>query len=655
MKKNVLFVLIVFCILIQIRQPIHANTDSLTPLVVEKGMGNDELLDTEYAELTYNPVDWNQPGTYSVTYFDPRKGELKNRTVLIVEKDQLETGLVHSESIEYQSSDITSVTDVCYLNANQLVLVGTKRIEGDSLQMVLPQAVAWMQFYENDILLFEKVWEDFSSIFAVKPSVNGILIGLTLEEELLYPDIILLEIACNGNILRQKRIQGNGIEVGSDLFFRDNHLYLFYTSDSSVGDASFDFMPAQYTVLMKCRYDNFEIQNVKTYGNNQLNNWVGVEWQANRFAVLQEFTGTAGVYRHKNGNYHVQYFMLIDSELNTLYQEPMTHFYSNLYIEAERAFLVRCKTIAEEYRIECYGYSLVDLTHQTQEYSFSSTAVTQVKVVKTKEGKTMLCLLAGSPSFNQEQTTGFLFVNNQDNSLFYPYEKTMNKATLYSFSASNQLVSWQVKDEKIIKNHFVLLRMKVQSASLIQGQLITTYQLCLNGTDFTQVNHQNTIIEQFGWHENRLVTRTDYVEVHLKNKFYVKKEISIRNQADYDQQVTLRFNGEGYLNDQVITSPYLVDMLGSYCLIVYGSEGEREVINFTVSELCTKQDDQALMPSPINSVLIDSALPAYTVTSEIVFNPLDKDKTIHSFLFFGMGASLSVAVWFILMRKRGIR
>lgn len=71
---------------------------------------------------------------------------------------------------------------------------------------------------------------------------------------------------------------------------------------------------------------------------------------------------------------------------------------------------------------------------------------------------------------------------------------------------------------------------------------------------------------------------------------YVDLAVSVKDHQTYDLNTKLTFNGEAILNNQRITSNYVVKEPGTYILEITGKDNRKKFINFTIENLSVNQE-----------------------------------------------------------------
>src|SRR5690606_6305350 len=106
--------------------------------------------------------------------------------------------------------------------------------------------------------------------------------------------------------------------------------------------------------------------------------------------------------------------------------------------------------------------------------------------------------------------------------------------------------------------------------------------LTLNGRDIGLLGDKKNPI--YGHHEE-VFKAEDIAFMYLINSYYIPSKINVKNSQIYDLGIRLEFNGQGYLNGEEIINEFIIEEVGEYSLVVHGSGGVREIINFKVDNL----------------------------------------------------------------------
>ncbi|MDD4388892.1 MAG: hypothetical protein PHV87_06780, partial [Bacilli bacterium] len=74
-------------------------------------------------------------------------------------------------------------------------------------------------------------------------------------------------------------------------------------------------------------------------------------------------------------------------------------------------------------------------------------------------------------------------------------------------------------------------------------------------------------------------------------KFFYRAQFNVKNRETYDVGYSLFFNGEGYLNNELIKIGYVINQPGNYLLEIVGNNDERSVVVFAVDYLSERESD----------------------------------------------------------------
>ena len=112
------------------------------------------------------------------------------------------------------------------------------------------------------------------------------------------------------------------------------------------------------------------------------------------------------------------------------------------------------------------------------------------------------------------------------------------------------------------------------------------YDVYLNGMLVNKnLVRSNIPANPFGFYTDLYSMKQSNIELVIPIKKYYYLNTNINNKEVYDVGIVLRFNGQGYLNDEVISSSHKVEETGKYVLEIRGNNDERKIINFNVVNL----------------------------------------------------------------------
>ena len=125
-----------------------------------------------------------------------------------------------------------------------------------------------------------------------------------------------------------------------------------------------------------------------------------------------------------------------------------------------------------------------------------------------------------------------------------------------------------------------------------KSESVLIYDIMINNQPVTHGNKSsiNYNPDLFGSYLLKFYFETPSLTLAYYLDLYVDLVVSVKDHEIYDLNTKLIFNGEGLLNNQRITSNYVVTEPGDYILEITGRDHRKKFINFTVKELSVNKE-----------------------------------------------------------------
>jgi len=652
MKKILLFLGLFFFF-----SHINLYAKDFNPLIVHVGAGEDSFLELDDCNLITHNVNWNKVGRYQATYYNQKTKTHFTRPIQITNFDETDVGLGVFDNITYElkkDEGIYHVKGYVQYGDNGFFLYGTIDYEEEIKQTFYLQEYAFLSFYQDGKLIWQKVYDDaYSYISGAVATDLGIVFVLSYEV-LDQADMSLIELNVLGDVVRTLEIKTPGIEQGYDLFGNKDYLYLVCTSDATSGDILYQY-DALYISIIKISYHNFEITDYRCYGNVGTNIFYKAIYINQTFYLLFQAIGYDGRHQNDKGGYTGYFLAKIDEDFQTekVYYVDVKDYYYDLYVCYHDIVFVSQITKNKE----CYlKFHVFD-----EELSYRTTYYWKYPL----EGYEIYNII----SFRNSLDEIILAMNVRNNKgEFYPVFLTVFDYQRYGFV--------QYKDQPLIilKASFendILFFFGIDddgftfiNGLIIESEIIDQYKIVNRNYNVRRIKINNLpycILGEtrnnypFGHHQDLYQITYHDATIYFYDNYYVYEKININNGETYDTGIKISFNGEGYLNDELVISPIVINNPGEYCLIIYGNSGERKVINFKVKNLCLVPKPKEAISFDIDGIdlnHINHSHNLHLTNDYIILNPSSKQKEVIIFVIIN---SIFILVSLFPWRKLWVR
>jgi hypothetical protein len=551
-----------------------------SPIVAEVGNGDNNQLQIDNTELINHNVNWEVPGTYSAHYFDKKTKKEFNRPIEV------------TESIS-NFGFIESRTDV-HLNVNPKAIIkegdkyylsGSKTSNDPKKTTTIPQEYGLVICTDGKKVLWELLLDDEYSYVSGIQASNGHLYALLTIENYQGSSLKLLEIQ-NGEIFRELVIANDGITLGNSIMMNDGSLFVHAISNSTAGVLSY-IDKSNYIAVVEIRIRDFKIVNSLCYGNVGNNDIIAEDYYEGCFGTVIRISGSSGqfknIYGGYSGNFIISYsldleiieFRYIDyAAIKNFFMTKLDYVIIVSEVEGNRSLLnivvmFRGLNYKNVYR---WIYPKQNIVFENLELIRSGGGVNFL-AINIYDIETKKSFLSGMIEFHN--------IYNFSKCEYYPLSskdfqlKTMTNIDndIYFTSYSGDVYCFygirKKQKEEYSKNEITYLKEEVY----VNGEFIYMLGAPKEG--------------MFGHYDVPEVL-DGILRLICNNRYYSEAKINVVNNHSYDRNLSLDFNGVGYLNDVLIDSGYVVNDPGEYSLVVHGNGEERRVINFKVNDISLK-------------------------------------------------------------------
>lgn len=580
-------------------------------LVVEVGCGTEESLDVIGCEIISHSVQWDRIGQYEAIYYNPIEDQMWTRKVYVVEKEAFSHGFSVNKTVDVDDiTDDITIRDVIIRSTSQYYIVGSIDYHDEPIQTMFVQTYGIVRYYENDIKQWEYIFDQYSYVASAVLSEIGIVCAVAIANGQ-HSDVKLVEISLRGNIIRERTWIGNGYENAFALFRSQNQLTLFMTSDSTSGEFNYIYTSCEYIVVCRIYYGDFSIQDKRYIGNNQKNRLIDVQHEpaTGDFYALTELTGTQGIFKTPLGSYNGQFVFALDSMLQSRWcKNPNPSMnYTNLIKNQQNIILTSIFNNSSPSKIIFSQYSLMlDEMNQFEWISPDNDFnIHQLSISTSSRESTVIAMNGYHKTQFYNRFIGVLYLDDVDKP-FYRMDDHPQASVFACWSPTDALIFIGTNENHLTYTLFYAIHQRAFDEEIIHYRLYQTSYLYIQYQTMLMLGVPHPEPPLYGHYQDTYTYSDEQLTIILSHSYYVKDKINILSNETYDQHILLSFNGIGLLNDQWITSPFCVTDVGSYCLIVYGMEGERKIINFDVDTLSIVASNEASTHLNMVDMVIDS-------------------------------------------------
>ena len=564
MKKIILIICLMF---------INSKIKAADVIIIENGVGTVEDLEFENLQLVSNDVNFISDGIYEATYYDQLNKKYLSKEVHVIKSEDLINGYMtnHINSEINLSSDYL-INDYL-IKDDYTLIVGSKKSNDPIKQTEFIQNYGYIKCYKKDVLVWDINYDKYSEVVKIIETSTGFMFLSTIQTDGDYTDIELKEVNIDGTISRTKRYSGESYEMGIDLLQKNNNLYMVYYTYSKTGDLS-HFYGTRVIGISKIDLYSLEVIKSKFIGNNYSTLFLDIEYcdYYNLFYILFETNGVKGDYQN-NGSYVGNFIVNFDENFENSRYVGINNIYNIKDIGIENSDL--------------YLYSISGNTLIQRIYN------NHLRYIKTINRSIDSAFAVKSIKLNDYSFIYTLDYANKGVSLLDisrdKYNNHLEDEILFKV-INDQLVSMTRSNNDVIIRKFYL------AEELISGEVEFNYQTFNNQTIYIDGNYYNNYGPQsyngnFGTYSDKVIIDGVYSRVILSNRYFIKENINVKNSEIYDEGKKLVFNGIGFLNDQEITSGYIINEVGNYSLLIVGSNMNKS-FNFKVMNLSTRYPSQ---------------------------------------------------------------
>lgn len=534
-----------------------------------------------------NNVNWQMEGDYELEYFNKSDLSFYSKDVKIVSLKDLENGLTISKEKEVKYDPNFKLYKIIYVNNNEYFLLGSIDLKTYPYPTQDDALFPYVAYYKNNTL----VWSRILKSNRYGKVVDGILteygIAIIGDYDSLYQEknVFLEIITFNNIVIFSKELSGSKNDYAKSIHYYNNFLYFTGVSESKDLDFCSETIIGYDVFVGKVNLQN-TIFEIIMFGNMENDNLYTVIFDKANFYLLCCLRGEGRFYNNLGHSKDFITIVAIDYQFE-LYDYEVVNFYNS---ENHDKLIFTGDYIIYSYLTNNSGILI------TKVYD-KSLFLRKVEDVNLK--------------VNNIKIHTYEMINVDNNIFLYLFINHQNKFKEISIILSNDLeeLSYQMMDAIIkeityinqFKGMIRIVKRDEENAKLtvvdlfslkLEKSIIDTsdylkndYQVYFNGRLLPKEEINKTQKTYFGKYTDLYRVKVEDVEIVIPVEVYLYPKINVTNNEIYDEGLTLKFNGKGYLNDIEISNNYKINEPGKYTLEVIGLNNEKKIINFTVKKI----------------------------------------------------------------------
>lgn len=583
MKKFILLIITTF-MLTQI------SVDAKEIMITTRGLLDDSYLEEDNYVFMGN-VSWDIPGNYEVDYIHKQTKAVKTKDILISDKEQLLKGLDYSNKNRIQLTDNIDIAKVLFISEGEFFVIGKINTGYYPYQTQDEPCFAYLAYYINNNLQWEKIIKEnrYGSLSDICETGKGVAVIGNYESYTENSNIIILEISYTGQIIFEKELSGSLNDYGQKIFYDGSYLYFVGSTDSNNGDFYRNDTNNRDIIVGKLNLKNRELDLI-FIGNNSDDIYYDAIFYYDKIYIYLKFCGK-GYFTHQGLETNFRSIIYVDTrlELGSWVSLEKYKFASSeklLFFNNEIALAIH-DTQKNNLEFLIYSEKLDFKKIKSLILDNSNYRIINYNFIVNNDS---LIVINNVRDLDNKEFNIISFLNDD----YLVTQKAKYQADYYTFRAiggffdnHHQLFfcNWNQKN-----NYFDIicyLKLQIQGKTKQDNNYINyEYHLFINGeTANSQIVKSNIPSNPFGYYSNLYCLYRGAIKLFLPVERYYPLNINIRNKEIYDVGLKLKFNGQGYLNDELIPNDYEIMEEGKYVLEIIGSEDERKVYHFSISQL----------------------------------------------------------------------
>ncbi len=516
---------------------VKAIENNVLNYYVEVGIGTDEMLVLDgYTYLSGNVV-WDKEGEYVVNYLNESGEKVEVQFNITVKSNENKYYYEFQKNSKINIDPNYIVKDFYYLNDDSCYIVANDT-NCDSLELDNTQIS--VLYFVNGILKWEYKYKTNSAV--IKCCLNGdnlIVSGNTYT----YPSsIIVFEINPNRQIINEKTINGEDNVILKDMYIFDNNILLITeTSSNELDFKNLNSLKVKNGIILSISLSDWQIIDSLALANDNIS--------------IKTITAD-------NNFLH----LIIKNLNNNTFKYLKISYYLVIY-KSENFSIIN--NIIKSFVFDGQLYYISEM-NKTVSFNNLYKSICQIDFIDSNN----INLL-----YNNNEVY-FLLYNNEILKYVIKFNGNYCEQITLNFEG------------KLLKNEqFILLIDNNSTINYYDFHLLefindNEKKVIYNGVIYEPSNEINIDNDIYGdYSEIMFINILDKYNICYLEEVKVPLIINIEEHKTYDKGLELLFNGHGKLGKLDIESGYIINDIGNYSLEIYGNNGQKTTINFSVEDL----------------------------------------------------------------------
>ena len=377
------------------------------------------------------------------------------------------------------------------------------------------------------------------------------------------------------------------MDTVKEIYCSNNQIFLICESDSKTQDFSFHLNDNRAICVILLDEQNLMIKNKICIENNQNNNYLDSSYYDQTLSLLVNLNGNNGQYEN-NGSYNGTIIININQLLNVnnyFFIPDYNKKYLEMVSDSRQIYLFYQSYIDDTFYLSIYENAGLELE--------TNDKITNIKACVTKSEGVYYSLVKYK---DNNYYIDNIYSINSSSILPYSLGTTINdpKLNIISILETNDEISIIIKKNDCLE----ITNLKVFNFEKHNKQNEqynnTFYFVTLDGKSLSKEYLSTTpsfdTFGKKGYFVKYILD--DYTTLVVKEVYDVFLNVNVKENEIYDIGLKLSFNGIGYLNQEEITSGYIINNPGSYSLHLIGNNNEEYTINFSVKKITIPDNER---------------------------------------------------------------
>lgn len=592
----------------------YANGNTIEKVYIELGIGDSNMLEIEGYRKLSGEVDFMREGNYLVKYIND-DNELKTVEYIIVQ--EVENGYNEVEFIESKKINLPTdyqMVGIEYITNNDFYIICNYQ---NPLDIEQDHEMASVLYYENNLLKWKYHYNNYSRVDSFCLLYDAIVIlteNYNIDNNYIRTASVIVINKDKIATIKEYSEEGSINPIG--IVSLNENIYMAYRKSTSEFN------------LYKLNIDLNELSKKTIIDDNIL--YIS-SMKTNFDTICLLCTYNVKPYTGKNNNSVVYY----DESLNKFSEQEITsssNLASEYYVSPYFTALIYETTLYEGPKV---------IKKSSNNFSSSLLNITgNLKVICSLQNSLYLL------NYNNELIKGIIKVDESGDVFYYEYEYVHNGTIFINeFNNEKYITINNGKKIEVIKIHLFEKNTKSYETSY---QEIKQNNIIVDFNFVTKKLYNKKSSSKFGLYKDVFVYEDGNVRYFLYDTIYTKLVTNVIENEIYQKSHTITFNGDGILNDKEIKSPYVLNDIGSYLLIIKGENGLTHSVSFTISELLTYPIEQESFSIECKMKINNSTIEDNYDTIEAMDIVFDSDYKIYFVIF----AVICLFMIVINMKKR---